>query len=75
MSIPAVSPLRAITRVRRKAPAFRHGDIRRSKLHRKVKDLSIRFWTCPQCGTFHDRDINEAQNILAEGLKTMGLSA
>ena len=24
-----------ITRVRRKAPAFRHGDIRRSKLHRK----------------------------------------
>ena len=23
------------TRVRRKAPAFRHGDIRRSKLHRK----------------------------------------
>ena len=24
-----------LTRVRRKAPAFRHGDIRRSKLHRK----------------------------------------
>ena len=36
-----------------------------------TKDLGIRKWTCPKCGTIHDRDINAARNILSKGIEIL----
>ena len=36
-----------------------------------TKSLNIRKWTCPKCGSVHDRDINAAKNILSKGIKIL----
>ncbi|WP_397428419.1 zinc ribbon domain-containing protein [Proteiniclasticum sp.] len=35
----------------------------------QVKDLSVRQWTCPDCHTSHDRDVNASINIKKEALR------
>ena len=36
-----------------------------------TKDLAIRKWVCPECGSIHDRDINAARNILSKGIEIL----
>ncbi|WP_414589858.1 RNA-guided endonuclease TnpB family protein [Scytonema sp. PCC 10023] len=44
-----------------------------SKCFYQVKEMSldVRDWTCPNCGTHHDRDGNAAINIRVEGIRML----
>ncbi|MFD6972252.1 RNA-guided endonuclease TnpB family protein [Streptomyces sp. NPDC059949] len=37
--------------------------------------LNVRDWTCVNCGAFHDRDVNAAENLLAAGLAVSACGA
>lgn len=41
--------------------------------NKAVKDLKIRYWTCPECGNEVDRDVNASKNILNEGMKLLAV--
>lgn len=43
--------------------------------NKDTKDLSVREWVCPQCGSVHDRDVNASKNIEKQGLKDLGLAS
>jgi len=47
-----------------------------SNCHYQIAELplEVRQWTCPHCGTHHDKDGNAAAHIRAEGIRMLSSS-